>query len=611
MQTLILGFDAFDPTRFESLSAVGKLPHLTRLAEAGGYTRLAVATPPQTEVSWTSIVTGLNPGGHGIFDFVHRDPTTYTPYVSLLPTRRAVGGTQFAPPFQAQTIFEAVARQGFPATALWWPATFPVQPQSLACILPGLGTPDIQGRIGVGTFFCEDGDPDQKKQKTPVEILQQKGRGRFTASFQGPASRKKGRVHQSTIELVLEVRDDGSARVMVGKQSVELKVGVWSPTLELKFQVGRFFSVQAQTRLILTQIRPDVRLYALPLQVHPLHPPWRYASPTSFVKKTWNEAGPFLTLGWPQDTTALEERCISDEQFLALCESIRASRQRVLDYHLGSFREGILAILFDSLDRVQHMFWRDRPDIVEAWYVKLDGLVGHVQQTLADRGRGATRLFVLSDHGFSNFDHRVDLNRWLIERGDLQPKEEEETGSLMGTDWSHSRAYAVGLNSLYLNLAGREGQGCVPTGDRQTVLDQVRADLLAWQGPDGRPVVQQAWRGDEAFSGPFVAYGPDLVIGYSPGYRASADTGLGKWGPETLAPNHDHWGADHCIDAGAVPGVLFSNQDLSGYPHASYRDIPPLTIGKVLNEVGAAPPPAFSDEDREIIEERLQGLGYL
>jgi predicted AlkP superfamily phosphohydrolase/phosphomutase len=141
MHTIILGFDAFDPTRFERLSEEGKLPNLTSYASSGNYARLAVANPPQTEVSWTSIATGLDPGGHGIFDFVHRDPATYTTYVSLLPTSRKLFGTQFVPPFNARTIFEEAARQGFPATALWWPASFPARPESLARTMPGLGTP--------------------------------------------------------------------------------------------------------------------------------------------------------------------------------------------------------------------------------------------------------------------------------------------------------------------------------------------------------------------------------------------------------------------------------------------------------------------------------------
>jgi predicted AlkP superfamily phosphohydrolase/phosphomutase len=135
MRILIVGFDAFDPVRFERLAEEGRLPHLSRYVELGGYAHPGVSNPPQTEVSWTSIDTGLDPGGHGIFDFVHRDPATYTPYVSLLPTQRSLFGTRFVPPFEASTIFDEVARQGYPASILWWPATFPcVAPE----VVPGV-----------------------------------------------------------------------------------------------------------------------------------------------------------------------------------------------------------------------------------------------------------------------------------------------------------------------------------------------------------------------------------------------------------------------------------------------------------------------------------------
>ncbi len=97
MQTIILGFDSFDPVTFERLSSSGKMPNLARFVEAGKYARFTVSDPPQTEVSWTSIATGLDPGGHGIFDFVHRDPATYTPFVSILPTKRSCGGYPVRP----------------------------------------------------------------------------------------------------------------------------------------------------------------------------------------------------------------------------------------------------------------------------------------------------------------------------------------------------------------------------------------------------------------------------------------------------------------------------------------------------------------------------------
>ena len=117
----------------------------------------------------------------------------------------------------------------------------------------------------------------------------------------------------------------------------------------------------------------------------------------------------------------------------------------------------------------------------------------------------------------------------------------------------------------------------------------------------------------EAFQGPLTPYGPDLVLGYAPGYRASSETGLGQWGAEIISPNQDHWGADHCVDSLSVPGVIFSNLGLHGIEKPSYLDIPMLTIGKALKQSQSAPPPPSiaAGEDQEKLEERLKSLGYL
>jgi predicted AlkP superfamily phosphohydrolase/phosphomutase len=612
MQTLILGFDAYDPTVFERLSERGQSPNLTKYVEAGGYARFAVVNPPQTEVSWTSIATGLNPGGHGIFDFVHRDPATYTPYVSLLPTKRGLFGTQFVPPYKARTIFEEAARQGFPATALWWPAMFPARPELPVRTFPGLGTPDIQGRWGVGTLFSSNVEAIDEKRKTPVVPLERAGEDRYTGLLTGPARKKQKDSQPAVIRLQLDLRGDKSAWLTVGEHSIELIEGKWSPVLQISFKVGRLFKVHALTRMILSQTWPDVKLYALPLQLDPLHPLWRYATPRSFVKQVWGTCGPFLTLGWPQDTTGLEEECFTDSQFLDLCESIFNAREHILMHQLEYFGEGILASVFDTLDRVQHMFRRDRPDIVDEWYVKLDALVGRVGQRLADLEReGQTRVVVVSDHGFSDFNYKVHVNRWLVKHGYLATNGNSESGSLQDVDWARSQAYAVGLNSIYVNLEGREGKGAVQAGQYEPLVNKLCDELLEWQGPDGRPVLQRALDQDEVFEGPLARYGPDIVLDFSPGYRASAETGLGKWEEAGVEPNHDHWGADHCVDPQAVPGVLFCNQGLTGFPHPSYRDFPALAIGTTLDSDSSAPPPAFSEEDQDVVEERLRSLGYL
>jgi hypothetical protein len=183
---------------------------------------------------------------------------------------------------------------------------------------------------------------------------------------------------------------------------------------------------------------------------------------------------------------------------------------------------------------------------------------------------------------------------------------------LSNVDWSQSRAYALGLNSLYLNLQGREGQGALSLTELETFRQQLAGDLESWQDGSGRRVVQKVYMREEAFNGGYLSQAPDLVVGYAPGFRASADTGLGKWEESSLVPNRDHWGADHCIDPQAVPGVLFSSDGLSGFSKPSFRDIPFLATGRELQHPNQAPRPQQGQaEDQKAIEERLKGLGYL
>ena len=212
MHTLVLGFDAFDPQVFQRLWDQGRLPHLGRYAEAGGYAPFAVSDPPQSEVSWTSIATGLNPAGHGIFDFVHRDPASYGLVVSLLPTRRGLAGTQFVPPFQAHTLFDEAARQGYPATALWWPATFPARPESPVRTLPGLGTPDIQGRLGVGTLFSSGPEPPPGVEKTGFATLNRRGADSYRGHLAGPVRKTRSGSEQVTVLLSSAMANRTSAR---------------------------------------------------------------------------------------------------------------------------------------------------------------------------------------------------------------------------------------------------------------------------------------------------------------------------------------------------------------------------------------------------------------
>ncbi len=201
----------------------------------------------------------------------------------------------------------------------------------------------------------------------------------------------------------------------------------------------------------------------------------------------------------------------------------------------------------------------------------------------------------------------------MIESGFLVTHGAENQGTLDHVDWSRTRAYAVGLSSIYLNMKGRESEGVVDEHEGISLANEIKEALLHWEGPDKRKVVRNVWLREEAFHGPLTPYAPDLVVGFNAGYRASGQTGLGGWGTEALEVNTDHWGADHCIDPDLVQGVIFSNVSLEDLPHPSYTDIPELTIGDTLTPKAIPPtqPPTYSDEDREILEERLKDLGYL
>ena len=606
MRTVIVGFDSFDPGTFERLLDHGKMPNLAKFANAGGYSRLEVCSPPQTEVSWTSIATGVDPGSHGIFDFVHRDPQTYIPYVSLLPTRQSAVGEQFLPPYTTKTFFHEAADMGYSSTALWWPALFPARPELPVGTIPGLGTPDIRGQLGVGTYLTTE--PSEKKKEQVIK-LESAGRGKFNGAIDGPQAKTKDGIKPIVQPLTVDVLDEETVRLTIGKQRLDLKRGQWSLIIELQFPAGFAYTIHAITQVIVTEVKERVSLYFLPLQIHPLHSPWHYATPGSLVKEAW-KTSPFLTLGWPQDTNALEDGCITDEQFLSLCDSIFESRKSIYYRRLDNFKEGVLAGIFDCLDRVQHMFLRDRTDIVESWYLKLDGFVGDVQGRIDTLGLQKYRYLILSDHGFKTFEHKIHLNTWLMQNGYLTLAD-PAGADLSKVDWSKTRAYAVGLNSLYLNVAGREGQGIVQAAELESLLEEIRTKLLDWKTPNGETIISRVLPKHEAFTGPYSRLGPDLVIGYAPTYRASSETGLGKIGATSMEENHDHWGADHCIDANAVPAVLFSNRDVANMPGLSFRDIPFLALGKHLDQSYIKPPSQVGPQGQKDLEERLKGLGYL
>jgi len=197
-----------------------------------------------------------------------------------------------------------------------------------------------------------------------------------------------------------------------------------------------------------------------------------------------------------------------------------------------------------------------------------------------------TLVMVVSDHGFASFRREVHLNAWLHQNGYLALRTGldpgEDAGDLLrGVDWSRTRAYAVGLGGLYLNLRGREAEGVVDTGNAEELKAEISARLSGLLDPDGgQRVVRAVVARESVYSGPFIGDAPDLLVGYAPGYRVASSTAMGAVGEGVVSDNLRPWSGDHVVDPAAVPGVLFMNSPFHG-AEAHLQDLAP-TIQSAL-----------------------------
>lgn len=267
---------------------------------------------------------------------------------------------------------------------------------------------------------------------------------------------------------------------------------------------------------------------------------------------------------------------------------------------------GLFYCLFDTPDRVQHMFWRFRdpghaslggaaPDpqwsrVIEDQYRRSDAMVG----IALEHADADTLVVALSDHGFGPYRREVHLNAWLREQGLLALKPGLEPGAaagdlLAGIDWSKTKAYALGLGGIYLNLQGRERDGIVARDEAQQLKAKIAAELTALVDPptDHRPI-RRVPTSEALYRGPFVAEAPDLTVQFASGYRASSSTSMGGVAATVIEDNKSKWSGDHIIDPDLVPGVLFMNRPFRG-DGARLLDLAPT----ILDALGQVPAPAM------------------
>ncbi len=587
-RAVILGFDGMDPDLAERFMSEGRLPNLVKLREKGSFARLRTTFPAISPVAWSTFMTGVNPGKHNIYDFLARDTSNYLPYLSSAeikgPKRHLKIGKYSIP--LGKTSIKAM-RKGTPfwhwlgdagifSSVIRVPVTFPPE-KFQGVLLSGMCVPDLKG--SQGTFcLCTTRVSDGKFREGGVRVPIERNAGFCRSYVPGPDNPllEKDDVKGGELRANFEIRIlPGSkvARFHFGSEKFTLQAGEYSAWLPAEFKAGMGFTAHGICRFYLKEVSPEIEVYVTPVNIDPGRPDLPISHPVTYSIYLAKLLGSYATLGLAEDTWALNEDVLDDDAFLAQAYGNHEDRERMLFDALEKTRQGLCTCVFDTTDRVQHMFWRyleedhpaardvphrEHPQVIQDLYERMDRLIGRVMEKIdAD-----TLLMVISDHGFKSFARCMNLNAWLHQNGYLALKDgKTESGDWFeDVDWSRTRAYTMGLNGLYLNIKGREKHGIVEPAEVEALKQELQKGLNGMVDPaSGAIGITGVFIADKVYRGPYTENSPDLIVGYGAGYRASWDSVMGKVTAQVFEDNLKAWSGDHSIDPRLVPGVLFSS----------------------------------------------------
>ncbi len=113
---LIIGLDGGSFDLIRPWVNQGKLPNFKRLLEGSVWGELQSTVPPMTFPGWSALMTGKNPGKHGIFDFTQRRLGTYEIQILNVADRKA------------KTFWRLLSDAGKRVASIGVPVTYPPEP---------------------------------------------------------------------------------------------------------------------------------------------------------------------------------------------------------------------------------------------------------------------------------------------------------------------------------------------------------------------------------------------------------------------------------------------------------------------------------------------------
>ena len=633
-RVVILGLDGMDPGLAAKFMREGRLPNFEKLAGKGVFRTLDTSVPSMSPVAWSTFSTGDDASQHGIFDFITRDPCTYAPLLSSTDVgkaKRVLALGRYLVPLgkprikllqKSQHFWKLLGEKHIFSIIQRVPITFPPVPFRNGLLLSGMCVPDLRGSQGTFSFFSTDSEGGAARFTGGEQtVLRRKG-DVIRSRIVGPDHallRSGGRM---TLPFTLTLAADrGSARMEIeGVEPFTLRLGEYSEWIELGFRAGLGVKVRGIAKFHLLSLDPHVNLYMTPIHIDPEHPAMPIAHPEVYAIYLARKQGKFATLGLAEDTWALNNRVIDEKIFFEQAMTFYEERERMFLDAVKQSKRGLVTTVFDTTDRVQHMFYRyldpthpaNAGKDTEVWkdaiarvYERADALLGKVWNLVDDPD---TVFMVISDHGFTNFRRGVNINSWLRDHGYLVLKDADRRTSgewFDGVDWTKTRAFALGLTGIFVNRKGREKSGIVAEGAEYRQLVQELAEKLGQliDPASGQRCVRRVAVSQQFFRGPYRFDAPDLLVGWDGGYRNSWECAVGQVTEQVFADNTKSWSGDHCVDPSIVPGVFFCNRAivaesprLIDVPASVLRlfgqQVPGYMQGRMLFAEGSAAAPA-------------------
>ncbi len=548
-----IGLDGVPLELIKAWAEAGHLPTLKKFMDEGAVGQLASTMPPTSGPSWSTFVTGKNPGKHGIYDFLFRRADDYV-FPPVNTTRR-----------DGKAVWKIISDAGKVAGSLNVPIAYPVDKIN-GPIVSGWMTP-----YNAKDFF----HPPELLAELEVQV---------------------GKYHIYPTETFAEERVDKFMRA-----SDELLEGLTQSALYLldKYDPDFFIVVNFDTDRILHQMWH---------YLDPTHP-WRAHSADHSDK-----SAPVLQYFQRVDDSIARILARTDEDTLVIILS---------DHGMGAAHNFVVLnnwLLQSGLLKLK----ADVPTRAKKWLFDSGFTLRNVHRIANQLG--------LAKHAEYKLGYFTDA---LMKFFFL---------SFRNVDWSQSRAYSFGrhVGAIYINVKGREPQGCVERGaEYERVRDEIIALAKDFRDPrDGRRIIGQVLKREDCWHGAQLDNAPDLVL--LPKEPTDIFFGLADFGSNQLMDRVYRYSGMHRSD-----GLLFMRgpmirkgyaitgaaiQDLTptilyamGLPVARDMDGRPLSEAFTYSFVAEHPityddgtsaqqSPAledYTDEEAKQVEERLRELGYL